>query len=141
MLGIKGTTRLWYVSSITNMRFGKYRLFSEVEALGRNPYNGDGYLFMSKDRRTVQQGLLKFKKFLLNNCYHVSRGNHFRSNREVLQVACKALSSLAALISALISSKVISGLLCASRRISRMAFIAFSRMLSSGSAVNMILVI
>ena len=27
MLGIKGTTRLWYVSSITNMRFGNYRLF------------------------------------------------------------------------------------------------------------------
>lgn len=43
MLGIKGTVRLWYVSGITDMRFGKYRLFSEVEALGRNPYNGDGY--------------------------------------------------------------------------------------------------
>ena len=59
MLGIKGTTRLWYVSSITNMRFGKYRLFSEVEALGRNPYSGDAYLFMSKDRHTVK--LIRYK--------------------------------------------------------------------------------
>lgn len=59
MLGIKGTTRLWYVSSITNMRFGKYRLFSEVEALGHNPYNGDCYLFMSKDRRTVK--MIRYK--------------------------------------------------------------------------------
>ncbi|MGN0310620.1 MAG: IS66 family insertion sequence element accessory protein TnpB [Bacteroides sp.] len=59
MLGIKGTTRLWYVSSITNMRFGKYRLFSEVEALGRNPYNGDCYLFMSKNRHTMK--LIRYK--------------------------------------------------------------------------------
>lgn len=59
MLGIKGTTRLWYVSSVTNMRFGKYRLFSEVEALGHNPYNGDGYLFMSKDRHTVK--MIRYK--------------------------------------------------------------------------------
>ena len=42
-----------------------------------------------------------------------------------------ALASLTAFISALISSKESSGLLCASLRISQMAFIAFSRMLSS----------
>ena len=44
-------------------------------------------------------------------------------------------ASRTALISALISSKDSSGLFCASFRMSRMAFIAFSRILSSVSAV------
>lgn len=73
MLGIKGTVRLWYVSGITDMRFGKYRLFSEVEALGRNPYNGDGYLFLSKDRRTVK--LIRYrdqKRYL----YDITHDHH-----------------------------------------------------------------
>ena len=51
MLGIKGTTRLWYVSSITNMGFGKYRLFSEVEALGHNPYNKIGFVSPEGDMK------------------------------------------------------------------------------------------
>ena len=54
MLAITGATRLWYVSNVTNMRFGKYRLFSEVQAQGMDAYNGDAYLFMSKNRRTVK---------------------------------------------------------------------------------------
>ena len=49
MLGIKEGVRIWYVSGITNMRYGKYRLFSEVEAAGGNPYNGDAYCIMSKN--------------------------------------------------------------------------------------------
>lgn len=36
------------------MRFGKYRLFSEVQALDMDPYNGDAYIFMSKDRRILK---------------------------------------------------------------------------------------
>lgn len=38
MLAITGGVTLWYVSSVTNMRYGKYRLFAEVELLGKNPY-------------------------------------------------------------------------------------------------------
>ena len=54
MLGIKEGVRIWYVSGITNMRYGKYRLFSEVEAAGANPYNGDAYCFMSKSHQMVK---------------------------------------------------------------------------------------
>lgn len=57
MLAITGATRLLYVSNVTNMRFGKYRLFSEVQAQGMDAYNGDAYLFMSKNRRTVKINL------------------------------------------------------------------------------------
>lgn len=49
MLAINGGVKLWYMEGITNMRFGKYRLFSEVQALDMDPYNGDAYIFMSKD--------------------------------------------------------------------------------------------
>lgn len=57
MLAITGATRLLYVSNVTNMRFGKYRLFSEVQAQVMDAYNGDVYLFMSKNRRTVKINL------------------------------------------------------------------------------------
>ena len=54
MLGIQQGIRIWYVSGITNMRYGKYRLFSEVEAAGGNPYNGDAYCFMSKNHQMIK---------------------------------------------------------------------------------------
>ena len=54
MLAINGGVRLWYIEGITNMRFGKYRRFSEVQALDMDPYNGDAYVFMSKDRRILK---------------------------------------------------------------------------------------
>lgn len=50
MLAITGGVTLWYVSSVANMRYGKYRLFADVELLGKNPYTGEAYLFLSKDR-------------------------------------------------------------------------------------------
>lgn len=59
MLALTGGVSLWYVSSVTNMRYGKYRLFAEVELLGKNPYNGDAYLFLSKDRQTLK--IIRFK--------------------------------------------------------------------------------
>ena len=49
MFAINGGVKLWYIEGITNMRYGKYRLFSEVQALDMDPYNGDAYIFMSKD--------------------------------------------------------------------------------------------
>ena len=54
MLGLNGGIRIWYVSGITNMRYGKYRLFTEVEAAGGNPYNGDAYAFISRNRRMMK---------------------------------------------------------------------------------------
>ncbi len=54
MLAITGGITLWYVSSVTNMRYGKYRLFAEVELLGKNPYTGEAYVFLSKDRQTLK---------------------------------------------------------------------------------------
>ncbi len=59
MLALTGGVTLWYVSGITNMRYGKYRLFAEVELLGKNPYNGDACLFLSKDRQTLK--IIRFK--------------------------------------------------------------------------------
>lgn len=70
MLAITGGITLWYVSSVTNMRYGKYRLFAEVELLGENPYNGDAYVFLSKDRQTLK--IIRFKnhkRFLYDITY------------------------------------------------------------------------
>ena len=59
MLAINDGIALWYVRSVINMRYGKYRLFVEVELLGRNPYNGDVYAFLSKKRQTLK--IIRFK--------------------------------------------------------------------------------
>ena len=50
---------MWYMEGITNMRYGKYRLFSEVQALDMDPYNGDAYIFMSKDHRVLK--IIRYK--------------------------------------------------------------------------------
>ena len=55
MLAITGATRLYYVAGFNDMRYGKYALANVVKyQLHRNPYNGDGYLFMSKDCRKMK---------------------------------------------------------------------------------------
>ena len=55
MLAITGATNLYYVAGFTDMRYGKYALANVIRyQLHRNPYNGDGYLFMSKDRRKMK---------------------------------------------------------------------------------------
>jgi hypothetical protein len=55
MLAITGATRLYYVAGFTDMRYGKYALANVIRyQLHRNPYNGDGYMFMSKDRRKMK---------------------------------------------------------------------------------------
>ena len=52
MLAITGATKLYYVAGFTDMRYGKYALANVVRyQLHRNPYNGDGYMFMSKETR------------------------------------------------------------------------------------------
>ena len=55
MLVITGATRLYYVAGFADMRYGKYALANVVRyQLHRNPYNGDGYMFMSKDRQKMK---------------------------------------------------------------------------------------
>ncbi|MBP7359691.1 MAG: IS66 family insertion sequence element accessory protein TnpB [Prevotella sp.] len=55
MLAITGATNLFYVSGFTDMRCGKYTLANVVKNIfHRNPYNGDGYVFRSKNGRTVK---------------------------------------------------------------------------------------
>ena len=49
MLAINGGTKLWYIEGITNMRYGKYRLFTEVQALDLDPYNGGKHSITSMD--------------------------------------------------------------------------------------------
>ena len=57
MLAINGSIKLWYIEGITNMRYGKDRLFSEVQSLDYEPYNG--LLFMSKDHRMLK--IIRYK--------------------------------------------------------------------------------
>ena len=66
MFGINGTMRLYYVSGIQDMRCGYYRLCEIVKSkLHRDPYNGDVYMFMSKDRRKVK--LIRYE----NSAYYL----------------------------------------------------------------------
>ncbi|WP_455622909.1 hypothetical protein [Parabacteroides sp.] len=48
MLALNRGVRIWHVSDSTDMRYGKYRLLRMVEFKGRDPYNGDAYVFLSK---------------------------------------------------------------------------------------------
>ena len=77
MLAITGATRLWYVSNVTNMRFGKYRLFSEVQAKGM-----DAYLFMSKSRRTVKIILYKNHK---RHLYDVTFDDDYKFMKPIIE--------------------------------------------------------
>ncbi len=54
MLAVNGGVRLWHMTGVTDMRYGKFRLLRHVEEKHRNPYNGDAYLFLSKDRKTLK---------------------------------------------------------------------------------------
>lgn len=55
MLALTGANRYYFVEGVTDMRLGQYRLCNVVETqLHRNPYNGDTFIFMSKDRRKTK---------------------------------------------------------------------------------------
>lgn len=82
MLAINGGVRLWYIEGITNMRFGKYRLFSEVQALDMDPYNGDAYIFMSKDRRILKVIRYKNHKRVL---YDITYEKGYRFMKPVMK--------------------------------------------------------
>lgn len=54
MLALNGGIQIWFINGATDMRLGKYRLFELAKLVKPNPYNGDAFAFMSKDRRTLK---------------------------------------------------------------------------------------
>jgi transposase len=71
MFGLTGLMRCYFIPGVTDMRCGYYRLSEIVRnQLCRNPYNGDVYIFMSKDRRKVK--IIRFENnayYLYEKCY------------------------------------------------------------------------
>ena len=61
MLTISGLKRFYYIPGMTDMRCGYNRLLHIVKQTTRHdPYNGDVFVFMSKDRRKVK--MVHFEK-------------------------------------------------------------------------------
>ncbi len=54
MLALNGGIRIWHIDCVTDMRLGKYRLFEIVKQKFPNPYKGDAYAFLSKNRQTLK---------------------------------------------------------------------------------------
>ena len=66
MLTISGLKNFYYIPGVTDMRCGYNRLLQIVKQMTRhNPYNGDVFVFMSKDRRKVK--MVHFE----NHAYYV----------------------------------------------------------------------
>lgn len=66
MLALTGANRYYFVEGVTDMRLGQYRLCKVVETkLHRNPYIGDTFIFMSKDRRKTKIVRYEYCKYLL----------------------------------------------------------------------------
>ena len=42
MLALNGGVRIWHISDVVDMRYGKYRLLKVIEEKHLNPFNGDG---------------------------------------------------------------------------------------------------
>ena len=56
MLTISGLKRFYYIPGMTDMRCGYNRLLQIVkQTTHHDPYNGDVFVFMSKDRRKVEK--------------------------------------------------------------------------------------
>lgn len=55
MLTINGLKRFYFITDFSDMRCGHSRVSQMVRMrYGRDPYNGDVYVYMSKNRRTVR---------------------------------------------------------------------------------------
>ena len=55
MLTISGLKNFYYIPDVTDMRCGYCRLLQIVKQMTHHdPYNGDVFVFMSKDRRKVK---------------------------------------------------------------------------------------
>jgi len=65
MLTVNGLHNFYYVPGVTDMRCGYHRLMQIVKhKFHRDPYSGDVFLFMSRDRRKVK--MIHFEK---HACY------------------------------------------------------------------------
>ena len=54
MLALNGGIRIWHISDVVDMRYGKYRLLKVIEEEHLNPFNGDAYVFLSRNRKTLK---------------------------------------------------------------------------------------
>lgn len=83
MFGITGGMNVFYVQGVTDMRCGYHRLSEIVKTeLHRDPFNGDAYIFMSKDRRKVKLVRYENDGYYL---YEKSFRNGFKFMRPVIE--------------------------------------------------------
>lgn len=54
MPALNGAIKIWHVSNVTDIRLGKYRLFELAKDYFADPYKGDCFAFLSKNRRTLK---------------------------------------------------------------------------------------
>ena len=65
MLALNGGIRIWHISDVVDMRYGKYRLLKVIEEKHLNPFNGDAYVFLSRNRKTVSGQFLDPEKSVI----------------------------------------------------------------------------
>lgn len=54
MLAITGAMNVWFLINVNDMRMGRRRLIDIVKDRFPNPYNGDMFAFMFKNRQLIR---------------------------------------------------------------------------------------
>lgn len=100
MLTISGMKNFYYIPEFTDMRCKAERI-SEIirRKFNRDPYNGDVYIFMSKDRRKVKLIHFEDHAYYLHeksytNGYHFMRLSFDEEGKRVYKLEWKALVAL-----------------------------------------------
>ena len=62
MLALNGGIRIWHISDVVDMRYGKYRLLKVIEEKHLNPFNGDAYVFLSRNRKNAQDTEIRLRQ-------------------------------------------------------------------------------
>ena len=100
MLGLNGGVRLWYIEGINNMRYGKYRLFCELEASKVLTSLSDmerlDYEAQIRDLKETNKRLLEMIKTLQLTLESVNASN--RRNEELVKNLMKQVSDLQKMI-------------------------------------------
>lgn len=65
MLSITGSQNIWFITDIHDMRKGRRSLLQAVKDRFPNPYNGDIFAFMSKNRRLMKLAKYEDHMFVL----------------------------------------------------------------------------
>ena len=77
MFEITGLQNIYFMPEVRDMRLGYYRLSEIIKTqYGRDPYNGDIYMFMSRDRRRVRIFRYENETYYLYEKYY-EKGMHF----------------------------------------------------------------